>query len=108
VAPSFKKALDRRAIELRTPRLFFHDIPLVARTASAEICNDSRFKIGDKLLLRMMAERLIAQRDNLVVANFPNPPAEFLNHIRAGAGVARGEVKTVHSLSNQVEIGFCE
>jgi hypothetical protein len=50
-APSFKKALDRRAIELRTPTLFSHDIPLVARTAAAEICNGSPFTIGETLLL---------------------------------------------------------
>ena len=31
-APTFHKALDRRAVELRTPTLFNRDIPSVARS----------------------------------------------------------------------------
>jgi hypothetical protein len=107
-APSFNRALDRRAVDLRTPTLFSRDIPVVSRTAAAEICHASRFAIGEKLLLRVANSKLIAQRDNLVVAEFPNPPAEFMNRIQAGAGVELGEVKAIHALSERVEIGFCE
>ena len=108
VAPSFNKALDRRAVELRTPGLFSRDAPLVARSASAEICHGSPFKVGERVLLRIISELAVVQRENLVVANFSNAPAEFLNHIRAGAGVAIGEVTAVHTLSEKVEIAFCE
>ncbi len=107
-APTFHRALDRRAVELRTPTLFVRDLPEVARTASAEICGGSRFTAGEKLLLRVIDNKLIGQRDNLVVAEFTSPPAEFLNRIVTGAGVELGEVKAVHALSQTVEIGFCE
>jgi hypothetical protein len=108
VAPAFHRALDRRAVELRTPTLFVRDIPELARTASADICRNAKVETGEKLLLRLMDEKLIAQRDNLVVAEFSNPPSEFVNRIRTGAGVEIGEVRTVHSLSQVVEIGFCQ
>lgn len=107
-APAFNRALDRRAVELRTPTLFSRDVAVVGRTAAAEICHKSRFTIGEKLLLRVTENKLIAQRDNLVVAEFPNPPAEFLNRIQSGAGVEMGEVKAIHAISERVEIGFCE
>jgi hypothetical protein len=105
-APSFHRALDRRAVDLRTPSLFVRDIPVVARSASAEICHGSRFKLGERLLLRVIANKLVAQRDNLVVAEFPSPPAEFLNQVQSGAGVGQGEVRAIHKLSDRVEIGF--
>ena len=107
-APAFNRALDRRAVELRTPTLFSRDIPVVSRTAAADICHASRFTLGEKLLLRISNSKLIAQRENMIVAEFPNPPAEFMNRIQAGAGVELGEVKAVHTLSESVEIGFCE
>lgn len=107
-APTFHKALDRRAVDLRTPTLFNRDIPSVARSASAEICRGSRFTPGEKVHLRILNNKLIAQRDNVVVAEFRAPPAEFFNQVQAGAGIERGMVKAVHDLSQTVEIGFCE
>jgi hypothetical protein len=32
----------------------------------------------------------------------------MINYIRSGAGVALGSVKVIHTLSEKVEIGFCE
>jgi predicted RNA-binding protein with EMAP domain len=107
-APSFRKMLDRRAIELRTPTLFNRDTPSITRLASADICNGTRFNSGDKLHLRILNNKLVAQRDNVVVAQFPAPPPEFLKQVQAGAGIGKGEVKTVHVLSQTAEIGFCE
>src|ERR1043166_6203636 len=108
VAPSFHRALDRRAVELRDPKLFVRDIPYVSRSAAADICTGSEVKVGEKLLLRVFGEKVIAQRGNLVVAEFTSPPAEFLNYLRAGAGVEIGEVKSIGTISQIVEIGFCE
>jgi hypothetical protein len=107
-APSFERALDRRAVELRTPKLFGRDIPLIARTATADVCNGAKFMQGEKVLLRLLDGKLIVQRENLVVAEFPSPPAEFLNQVQTGAGVGQGEVKAVLSLSQTVEISICE
>jgi hypothetical protein len=108
IAPGFERALDRRAVALRTPTLFSRDVPLVARTAKADICNDAAFSPGEKVLLRLLEGKLIVQRENLLVAEFTNPPAEFFNQVRSGAGVGEGEIKAVLSLSQTVEIAFCE
>jgi hypothetical protein len=108
IAPSFKKALDRRAVMLRSPGLFTRDIPLVARSASADVCHNSPLKVGEKVILRVSAEKTVVQRDTVIVANFSNPPADFVEHVRAGAGVAHGQVKAVHELSGKVEIEVCE
>ncbi len=107
-APSFHKSLDRRAVELRTPTLFNRDTPSVARFASAEICGGSKISLGEKVHLRIVNKKLIAQRDNVVIAEFPAPPTEFFNHVEAGAGIEKGEIKAVHDLSQTVEIGFCD
>jgi hypothetical protein len=107
-APAFHKALDRRAVELRTPTLFNRDVPSVTRTACAEICQGSRFTLGEKVLLRILNNKLIIQRENVVVAEFPAPPAEFFNQVLAGAGIEKGVVKAVHELSQTVEVGFCD
>jgi hypothetical protein len=107
-APTFHKALDQRAVELRTPTLFNRDTPSLTRSASAEICKGSRFTTGEKVHLRILNKKLVAQRDNAVVAEFSAPPAEFLNQVQAGAGIAKAVVTAVHDLSETVEIGFCE
>jgi hypothetical protein len=107
-APTFHKALDRRAVALRTPTLFNRDIPSVARRASAEIFGGSKLANGEKIILRILDSMLIAQRDNVVVAKFPAPPPDFLKQIQAGAGIEKGVVVAVHDLSQTVEIGFCD
>ncbi len=107
-APTFHKALDRRAVELRTPTLFNCDRPSVARFASAKICEGSSLKPGEKVHLRIHNNKLIAQRDTVVVAEFHAAPAEFFNQVQAGAGIEKGVVKAVHDLSQTVEIGFCD
>jgi hypothetical protein len=107
-APTFKRALDRRAVALRSPKLFGRDIPLVARSARANVCHGAKLKPREKLLLRVIDTKLIAQRENVVVAEFPNPPAELLNQVQCGAGIEEAEVKSVHPLSETVEIAICE
>src|SRR5262249_28930030 len=108
VAPSFKKALDRRAVMLRSPGLFTRDIPLVARSASADVCHNARFSIYEKVILRLVTDKVVIQRDNIIAGTFSNPPTEFVEHIRAGAGIARGQVKAVHELSGKMEVEICE
>jgi hypothetical protein len=107
-APAFHKALDRRAVSLRTPTLFNRDIPSVARHASAEIRGGSKLIKGDEVLLCILGAKLVAQRDNHVVAAFAAPPPEFLKQVEAGAGIEKGVIVAVHELSQTVEIGFCD
>jgi hypothetical protein len=107
-APNFQRSIDRQRVALRTPKLFARDIPLMARTARANICHSAAMAAGEKVLLRVQGEKLVAQRENLIIAEFPSPPAEFVNQLQCGAGVAEGEVKSVSPLSETVEIGICD
>ena len=107
-APSFHRALDRQMIALRTPTLFSSDISCVARTADANICKGCQIEVAERLLLRIQGEKLVAQRDNMVVAEFSNPPSEYFTRIQMSGGVELGEVKAVRPLSGVAEVAFCE
>ncbi|MBS4004955.1 hypothetical protein [Bradyrhizobium sp. G127] len=107
-APVFTRALDRRAIEMRTPKLFGRDMAIVSRTAIADICGGAEVMVGERILLRMMKDKIVAQRGNLVIAECVSPPAEFVAHLNSGAGVARGEIKSLQPISQTVEIGICD
>jgi DNA-binding transcriptional LysR family regulator len=48
---------------------------------------------------------LIAEMED---AEGANAPAEFVAHLRAGAGIAEGEIKSLHPISQTVEIGICD
>jgi hypothetical protein len=106
--PSFNRVLDRRLVEMHTPTLFKSDLSIVSRTASAEICGGATVVVGEKVLLRVLKNKVIVQRDNLVIAECVNAPAEFFAHLRAGAGVAGGEIKSLQPISQTVEIGICD
>jgi hypothetical protein len=106
--PSFNRVLDRRLVEMHSPRLFTRDMPIVSRTASADICGGAEIGAGEKVLLRVIKEKVIVQRGNLVIAECANPPAALVGYLRAGAGVAEGEVKSVRPISNSLEIGICD
>jgi hypothetical protein len=107
-APSFNRVLDRRLVEMNSPKLFSRDLPIVSRTASADIYGGASIAAGEKVLLRVIMDKLVVQRENLVIAECADPPAEFIAHLRAGAGVAEGEIKTLQHISQTVEISICD
>jgi hypothetical protein len=107
-APSFHRALDRRAIELNTPTLFSNNVSCIARTAAAELRKGYVVAAGEKIFLRLTGEQLVLQKANAVIAVLPNPPTEFCNFVRAGCGIATVEIMTVHPLSGVVEVSLCE
>jgi len=106
--PSFNRVLDRRLVEMHSPKLFIRDMPIVSRTASADICGRAKVAAGEKVLLRVIRDKVIVQRETLVIAECTNPPAEFVAHLRAGAGVAEAEIMSLQPISQTVEIGICD
>jgi hypothetical protein len=106
--PSFNRVLDRRLVEMHSPKLFTPDMSIVSRTASADICGGAKIAAGEKVILRVIKDKVIVQRENLAIAECANPPAELVTHLRAGAGVAEGEVKSVRPISQTLEIGICD
>jgi hypothetical protein len=107
-APSFNRVLDRRLVEMHSPKLFSRDMAIVSRTACADICGDATVTPGEKVLLRVVKDKVIVQRMNVVIAECPSAPAEFVAHLRAGAGIAEGEIKSLQPISRTVEIGICD
>ena len=45
---------------------------------------------------------------NSAIATCPNAPAEFAAHLRAGAGVAEGEIVSVQPISQTLEVVICD
>jgi hypothetical protein len=65
--PSFNRMLDRRLVEMRSPKLFTLDMPIVSRSASADICGGAKVAAGEKILLRLIKGRV---RANEIVDDF--------------------------------------
>jgi hypothetical protein len=107
-APSFTRALDRQMVELRTPTLFASDIRCMARTAAADVRSGATIAQGERLIIRLQGDKLVAQRENFVVAEFCNPPREYISRVQNSGGVELGEVKSVHQISGVVEVELCE
>lgn len=107
-APSFNRVLDRRLVEMRSPTLFSRDVPIVSRTARAEFCGDAAATPGEKVMLRVVKDKVVVQRLNVVIAECPSAPAEFVAVLRSAAGIAEGEVTSVQPISGTMEIGICE
>ena len=107
-APGFNRVLDRRLVEMHSPTLFSRDVSIIARTARAEMCGDVAVTLSEKVLLRVVNSKVIVQRLNVVIAECPDAPAEFIAILRSGAGIAEGEVTSVQPLSQTVEVGICE
>lgn len=107
-APNFNRALDQRLVELHSPKLFGRDMPIVSRTARADICGCPAVTQGESVLLRIVKDKIVVQRANVIIAECPDAPAEFVAHLRAGAGIADGEITSVQSISQTIEIRICD
>jgi hypothetical protein len=107
-APSFNRVLDRRLVEMNSPALFSRDVPVVSRTARAELRGNTNVTMGEKVLLRIVQDKVVVQRRGAIIAECPNAPAEFVAHLRAGAGIAQGEIKSIQPISQTMDIGVCE
>ncbi|SDT42304.1 hypothetical protein [Bradyrhizobium canariense] len=107
-APGFNRVLDRRLVELNSPTLFSRDVPVFSRTARADMRDDVAVTLGEKVMLRVINNKVIVQRLNAVIAECPNAPAELVAILRSGAGIAEGEITSVQPISQTLEVGICE
>lgn len=107
-APAFNRVLDRRLVEMHSPTLFSRDLPIRSRTARADMCGDVSVTLGEKVLLRVVNNKVIVQRLNVVIAECPNAPSEFIAILRSGAGICEGEITSVQPISQTLEVGICE
>ena len=104
-APSFRKGLDRRRIELATPTLFTHEPASVPRAYAAQLRGDKSLAIGEKLGVRLDGQNVLGGLD--LVAVFKSPTAELKRALSASFGEACGTVQAVHSAARIAEITVC-
>jgi len=108
VAKSFDRALDKQAVELRTPTLFTHGIKNSQRSALASLDGDISVNTGEQLFVRLLNAELVAQKGTLVVGVFRSPPDNFSDVVKQSGGICIGEVKTMHPFSRTAEVSLCE
>lgn len=106
-APSFRKGLDRRRIELATPNLFTQQPTSAPRAYAAQLRGDKPLAVGEKLGVRLDGQNVLATRGLDLVAVFKSPTAELKSALSASFGEACGTVQAVHSAARIAEITVC-
>lgn len=106
VAPNFRKAWDRRRVELCTPDLFTKPVVESSRTAIAEIVGTRLLKAGEGVIIEDSSSGLVCRVGIETVARFSDPPLHLCALTKAAAGLAKGRVEAVHELSGFAEISF--
>ncbi len=106
-APSFRKGLDRRRIELGTPDLFSRKLEGKPRAYAASVQGGVRLAQGDKLSVCLRGNHVVALRGLCPVAEISDPPAELVSGLTASFGEACGEVQIVHEMALIAEITVC-
>jgi hypothetical protein len=106
-APSFRKGLDRRRVELGTPDLFSRKLEGRPRAYAASMQNGERLAEGDKLCVCLKDNQVVALRGLCPVAQIRNPPAELVTGLKASFGEACGVVQVVHVKACIAEITVC-
>ncbi|HVO79023.1 MAG TPA: hypothetical protein VMT39_03330 [Candidatus Bathyarchaeia archaeon] len=106
-APSFRKGLDRRRIELATPNLFTQEPTSAPRAYAAQLRSDKMLAVGEKLGVRLDGQNVLALRGLDLVAVFKSPGADLKNALSASFGEACGTVQAVHSVARIAEITVC-
>lgn len=102
---TFNSALDKREVALRTPTLLSPQIKIENRTICGDVVKNASFVQGEKLLLRVFENRLVAQRENKVVAEFTNSKKEDVERVRKYCAEVV-EVTAVNPLSCTVEVSI--
>jgi hypothetical protein len=106
-APSFRKGVDRRRIELATPTLFTQQTTSAPRAYAAQFRNDKTLEVGEKVSVRLDGQNVFALQGLDLVAVFKSPSADLKNALAASFGEASGTVQAVHSVARVAEIAVC-
>ena len=106
-APTFRKGLDRRRVELGTPDLFSRKLEGKPRTYAASMHDGESIAEGDKLCVCLKDNQVLAMRGLSPVAQVRNPPAELVAGLKASFGEACGVVQIVHEKACVAEITVC-
>ncbi|HEY6345002.1 MAG TPA: hypothetical protein VIY49_26185 [Bryobacteraceae bacterium] len=106
-APTFRKGLDKKRIELVTPTLFTQQPDCTPRSYAAEVHDGEKLQAGQELGVRLEGQKVVVLRGLDQVATFNSPPADLISALAASHGEACGTVSQVHELSQTAEITLC-
>src|SRR5580658_7016081 len=95
-ARSFHKGLDRRRVELGTPRLFTQEPAAAPRTYAATLRRGRTLMAGEKIGVRLEGAAVVAMRGLDAVATFERPSADLIRALSDSHGEACGVVQQVH------------
>ena len=100
----YRKHIDKGRVTLATPTLLTTTPHERGRSVVGNLEPGASVQGGEKLLVDLRGDRLVASRGNTPVATIASPPSSVLAAIRASRGVASGEVVRVNDLSGTVEV----
>ncbi len=107
-APSFRKGLDRRRIELGTPDLFTQHPTNAPRIYAASLRAGKALETGEQVCVHLdEAQRVLVLRGLDAIGEFNNPTADLLDALVASHGEACGLVQAFHSIARIAEITVC-
>lgn len=106
-APTFRKGLDRRRIELGTPDLFSRKLEVKPRAYAASVQGDEWLAEGDKLCICLRGDQVLALRGLSPIASISNPPTDLIDGLKASFGEACGVVQVFHEIARVAEITIC-
>ncbi|SRR5579883_2311984 len=107
-APSYRKGLDRRRIELGTPSLFANQPTGAPRAYAASLRHGRDLLTGEEVCIRLNDEhQVVVLRGLDPVAEFTSPPPELIQALGESFGEAGGVVMEVHEIGRTAEISVC-
>jgi hypothetical protein len=84
---TFKKGWDRAAAALATPDLFRPQPSSEAREIQGDVVVGVEVKVGESLTV-CVTDGIVAYRHDGLVAEFVSPPAEVVQALQEGCGIA--------------------
>lgn len=103
---AYRKYLDKKLMNLKTPNLFTRVPNTQPRSAIAKASGEATLVCGEQLIVETRRNHLVAARGSSVVAQFTNPPTDIIAAINASGGKACGTIQKVNQLSGTFEISI--
>ncbi len=106
-ARTFRRTWDSERVRLATPTLFTRNPETAPRTIAGTLLGDARASTGEHVTIDLDGKQLVARRGLVLIAAFPDPPADVLRAMEGSFGVATGQIEEVHPISGVVEVSLC-
>lgn len=107
-ANAFSKSLNQARVDLSTPDLLTHGPDEQPRAYPAEMKTDTKFTLGECLIVCFEGEKVVARRGTRTVAEFTSLPKRLTKALAEESyGTACGIVNQVYELAGKLDIAIC-